>query len=110
MTYFCSQGTQLGQMMLHGIAGAAAEMFKLQSVATFLQQKDMRTIKVIHGSKDAEHAVLGSFSLKLMKESSSLPQLVGEVPHACLTVQCMCVCVVTAVAGYKSADHSSVHP
>ncbi|KAL3140391.1 hypothetical protein ABBQ38_004651 [Trebouxia sp. C0009 RCD-2024] len=72
-------GTQLGQMLLHGIAGAAAEMFKLQSVATFLQQNYLRTIKVIHGSQHANHAVLGSHSLKLMKESSSLPQLVGVV-------------------------------
>lgn len=68
--------------MLHGIVSAATEQAKLSSVATFLQHNYMSSIKVIHGGLGAEHALLGSKSLKLMEAAATLPQFVGETLRA----------------------------
>ena len=73
----------MGQLMLGGaaVSDVAAELNKILAVATFMQQHYQHTISVVRGGPGAEHAVLGSASLELMRQSDPLPQVVGEFPH-----------------------------
>ena len=67
----------------------AADFNKLQSIADLLQQTYMQTINDINGGQGAEHMLLGSHALKLMQGAASLPQLVGKLSTAHLSMQCM---------------------
>ena len=72
------QQSPLGQLLLHGVAPAsiAAEQNRLHIVANMIHHNLGQRIAAVDGGPDARHALLGFYSLKLMK-ASVLPKLVG---------------------------------
>lgn len=68
--------------MLQGLE-TVDELNQLRGTAIYLQQSYLAKCHVLTGGQGAEHVLLDSYALKLMKKAAHLPQLVGRLHSFC---------------------------